>query len=264
MKKAVLLLLSMLVHSATHAEFMGADNSTYLTMEESRIYSNAGRIECHLPQGIYDTTGWITSSNNTVVTVAHSFINPVTKEDIEISRCFFVLYDQSGNSLDRIAFTKVKSRWVESPSRRRDASHDLALAKLARSPTMQVYWPPIVDGRGATTLDVTLVGFYRGNNSAILRKAHGRFYAFPKGSEKALPDRASNTKALFVGSYDSIGSSSGAMVIEKESKSVVGLHAGYGGYHHRSGRNFDPKTHFNYGVLFDDEFAEDLKRFSRE
>lgn len=264
----ILVIVAALASPLAYARILDGDQRQYLTDADAEMFSGTGRIECPIPgsSGNYSGTGWLAEANDTVATVSHVFYAPAapperpTEIRFDPTTCRFITYDRLGNQRDSVAIVRAWIKWDE--GHHGDASHDLAVVKLARRPSHAIRWLPLAEGSGvANWATVTLVGFpVDVTDSTRMRKTTGKWRRMPVYHQiESVRDK----KRMATTSVDSgPGMSGGAYV--NDTGAIVGIHVKTVRRAVQEPEAFDVNAmNYNLAIMIDREFFDQITAMAK-
>lgn len=237
-----------------------------ISIEEFEQYSAIGRTECATARNtIYTSTAFHVGGYQTLITSAHSFVDPVTSDPISFNNCRVAFYNLDGSLRETLAIKSVHSRW-DNPRYFGDTSNDIAIVVLSQESKTPTWMPEaLVPAPLTVSVGVTVVGFALQETLYKTRLARRLGLAAPlpatiaSASARQAGEPCLNPENSVAVSYDAVHGSSGSPVLRDGR--VIGIHQGSQGF---SGGEFNvggkkgPST-YNRMMLFDKRFAEDLE-----
>lgn len=260
-----LVLTGTLLSSPVQARVFGLDGRSFLSLEQATLYSNVGRVECPLVGNrLAVGTGWVMVARDTMVTAAHSFIDPDTNARLDPTTCVFALYDRHGGQLDRVPIRYARSRW-SLPGKWLDASYDVAVVKLARSPVHPINAPNTAIAKNLDERAVTLIAFHSDLTPRTAPRASvGKLYKMPPNAQPVLKGNgsASDLERMFVTDFDTARNASGGMILDQKTGAVIGLHLGWSGS--KTTAAFNSATDYNHAIYLDDELITEMEQVAAD
>ncbi|MGK2872736.1 MAG: trypsin-like peptidase domain-containing protein [Alphaproteobacteria bacterium] len=236
-------------------------SATSFTEAEKKRFSGIGRTECPTSRSTtYISTAFHVGSYGTMVTTAHSFVDPVTNAKIPPNTCRVAFYNYDGTLRETVAISYVKSRWDE-PGKFGDTSNDLAIIKLegdSKTPSDMPY--AIVPDRLTTSTRVSVIGFSLDiAGKTVIKRVYGaaiqpRNTEIIKAAALSANEPLNNPENTAITSYDSKHGTSGSPVLDSRGD-IIGVHQGSQG---TNGAEYNQTNSYNRAVIFDKRFITDL------